>query len=121
MSNPIAIPNPLDRYPAVRQVLYLAQWLITGIQSVFSAYFAFAEGTPEDWPRWFLASLAVGPVFWAYFGRTAQTNVWNPPDPGTPHEAAEDERGVGELDLILKVAALAALVLVAIILLARLL
>ena len=122
MSSPI--PNPLDKYPSVRAVLYMVQWVFNGITVVLSAVFTFTEGTPDDWPRWFLGVLAVAPVVWTYLGLTAQANVWNPPDPGTPHEAEDlplDDRGAGELDLILKVAALAALVLVCIILLARLL
>lgn len=122
MSTPI--PNPLDRYPAVRAALYMVQWIFNGITVVLSAVFTFTTGMPDDWPRWFLGILAVAPVIWTYLGLTAQANVWNPPPADTPHEAEdfpEDDRGAGELDLILKVAAAAALILVCIVLLARLL
>lgn len=76
--------NPLDRYPRIRHYLYLAQWLITGVQTVLAAFFAFQHGAVEDWPRWFLASLAVAPVAWAYLGVTAQSN--------TPTQTSEDPR-----------------------------
>ena len=67
--------NPLDQYPSARSALYLVQWLVTGIQSIISAYLA-AIGTPlEDWPQWFLASLSVAPVLWTYLGITAQNNT----------------------------------------------
>jgi len=72
--------NPLDRHPKVREALLLVQWLVTGIQVVLGALFTFLYGaTPDDlrleWPVWFLASLAVAPVLWAYLGFTAQNNV----------------------------------------------
>jgi len=119
MSSPLPV-NPLDRYPAIRAALYLAQWVFNGITVVLSAVFTFTTGMPDDWPRWYLGILAVAPVLWAYLGRTAQTNVWNPPPPDTPHEAADD-RGAAELDTALKLAALTALILVIIVLLIRLL
>lgn len=72
MSEPI---NPLDRNPAARRVLYDVQWGITGLQTVFSAFFAFMYGSPTEWPEWFLATLAVLPVLWSYLGITAKTNV----------------------------------------------
>jgi hypothetical protein len=73
--------NPLDKYPAVRSALYLVQWLVTGIQTVLSAYFAFSIGVDgmADWPRWFLGSLAVAPVLWTYLGLTAQANTVTQP------------------------------------------
>ena len=67
--------NPLDDKPEVRKGLYLVQWLLTGVQTVLSAAFAFAYGEPANWPQWFLGSLAVLPVLWAYLGLTAQNNV----------------------------------------------
>ena len=68
--------NPLDRFPRVREVLYLIQWTVTGIQTVLSAYFVFDFGNDVSlWPQWFLASLAVAPVLWTYLGITAQANV----------------------------------------------
>lgn len=67
--------NPLSNYPGVREVLYVVQWTITGIQTVLSAYFAFARPEMDSWPTWFLASLAVAPVLWAYLGITAQSNI----------------------------------------------
>lgn len=67
--------NPLDQYPAVRTVLYALQWFLTGVQVVLSALFTFLYGAPDDWPVWFLASLAVLPALWSYLGVTAQANV----------------------------------------------
>lgn len=68
--------NPLDRFPRVREALYLIQWVVTGAQTVLSAYFTFALGQSVDsWPEWFLASLAVAPVLWTYLGITAKGNV----------------------------------------------
>ena len=67
--------NPLDRHPDVRAILYMIQWAVTGVQTVLSAYFAFDLGSVDGWPRWFLATLAVAPVLWAYLGVTAQANT----------------------------------------------
>lgn len=90
MNTPVS--NPLDNYPSIRSGLYLTQWIVTGIQTVLSAFFAFQLGSPDDWPRWFLASLAVAPVLWAYLGITAQTNVESP-----VFEGAYDGTGDGAL------------------------
>lgn len=81
--------NPLDTRPEIREYLYFAQWFLTGIQTVLSALFAFTHGAPEDWPQWFLGTLAVLPVLWAYLGVTAKANV-------TP--AMEDERPPFDVD-----------------------
>jgi hypothetical protein len=72
--------NPLNNHPKVREVLLGIQWIATGIQVVLGALFGFLYGvTPgdiaEQWPVWFLASLAVAPVLWSYLGFTAQQNV----------------------------------------------
>lgn len=82
--------NPLDQYPAIRQALYLVQWLTTGAQTVLATFFAFQMGTPDDWPRWFLATLAVTPVLWAYLGITAQTNTTVAPTTGPGEHHAKD-------------------------------
>lgn len=71
--------NPLDNLPQVRKVLYVLQWVVTGIQAVLSAYFTTVADRPMDrWPEWFIASLAVGPVLWTYLGITASSNVQAP-------------------------------------------
>ena len=70
--------NPLNRYPKVREALYLVQWIVTGIQTVLSAAFAFIYGDMTGWPDWFLLSLAVAPVLWTYLGTTAKANVNQP-------------------------------------------
>lgn len=70
--------NPLNRYPKMREYLYLLQWTVTGIQTVASATLAFVLGEPENWPQWYLATLAVAPVLWTYLGVTAKTNVPQP-------------------------------------------
>lgn len=67
--------NPLNNHPKIRQGALNAQWLVTGAQTVGGALFAFMYGSPADWPVWFLGSLAVAPVLWAYLGLTAQGNV----------------------------------------------
>jgi hypothetical protein len=67
--------NPLNRYPRLREALYLLQWVVTGIQTVASATLAFVLGEPENWPQWYLATLAVTPVVWTYLGLTAKANV----------------------------------------------
>lgn len=68
--------NPLNKHPKVREGFLAFQWLVTGIQTVGGALFAFIYGVdPGAWPIWFLGSLAVAPVLWAYLGLTAQGNV----------------------------------------------
>jgi len=92
MNTPVS--NPLDNYPRVRSILYVIQWVVTGVQTVLSAAFTFIYGTPDDWPLWFLGSLAVTPVLWSYLGVTAQTNVDASVYPG-----AHDGLGDGELTI----------------------
>jgi hypothetical protein len=67
--------NPLNRHPRVREAALATQWVVTGVQTVLSALFAFMYGSPAEWPVVFLGSLAVTPVLWAYLGLTAQGNV----------------------------------------------
>lgn len=78
------IYNPLDKHPKIREVALATQWVVTGVQTVLSALFAFMYGNPADWPVWFLGSLAVAPVLWAYLGRTAQGNVTGTDAEGYP-------------------------------------
>lgn len=87
--------NPLQEYPRVRRALYLIQWAVSGVQAVLSAIFAFVYGASdlEDWPRWFLGTLAVLPVAWAYLGLTAQTNVSTPTTVLDEGEAVEVDEG----------------------------
>lgn len=75
MSNPTPSYNPLNNHPKIRQGALNVQWGVTGLQTVGGALFAFMYGSPADWPVWFLGSLAVAPVLWAYLGVTAQGNV----------------------------------------------
>lgn len=85
--------NPLDRHPEVREWLLLLQWLVTGAQTVGSALFLFMYQNPADWPTWFLGSLAVAPVLWAYLGFTAQNNVTGTNVLGYPITNQEADRG----------------------------
>lgn len=72
--------NPLDSLPQVRKVLYVVQWIVTGVQAVLAAYFGALSDRPLDrWPEWFVVSLAVAPVLWTYLGITASTNVSRSP------------------------------------------
>ena len=83
--------NPLDRHPRIRQGLLDVQWAITGVQTVLSALFLFLYGENLDrWPMWFLASLAVPPVLWAYLGRTARGNVTGTDAAGMPLTTTEE-------------------------------
>lgn len=84
--------NPLDKHPKVREILLLIQWLVTGAQAVCSALFLFIYGeSPDQWPVWFMASLAVAPVLWAYLGFTAQHNVTG--TDATGHQIKESTDG----------------------------
>lgn len=75
----MATVNPLDTMPQVRKVLYIVQWIVTGIQAVVSAWLTVVSDKPMDrWPTWFVGSLAVAPILWAYLGITASTNVRAP-------------------------------------------
>lgn len=67
--------NPLDNMPQVRKVLYVIQWVVTGIQTVLSAWFAIGDRPMDRWPEWFVASLAIAPVLWTYLGVTASKNT----------------------------------------------
>ena len=67
--------NPLNQYPSVRKVLYVIQWVVSGLQTIAAAYFAASGTAIDDLPKWYVISLAVLPVLWTYLGRTAETNV----------------------------------------------
>lgn len=91
--------NPLDRFPRIREGLYLIQWVVTGAQTVLSAYFTFALGQSVDsWPEWFLASLAVAPVLWTYLGITAKGNVSTTQEFDLPTETIHGGTGVSGND-----------------------
>ena len=64
--------NPLNKYPKIREALYLVQWVVTGIQTVASAVLALVLGEPTEWPQWYVVALAVTPVVWTYLGLTAK-------------------------------------------------
>jgi uncharacterized membrane protein YhdT len=68
--------NPLDNLPQVRKVLYVIQWVVTGIQTVLGAFFAVATDRGVDQlPEWYVISLAIAPVLWTYLGLTASKNT----------------------------------------------
>ena len=83
--------NPLNKYPKIREIALAAQWLVTGAQTVLGALFFFLYNDDIDrWPVWFLASLAVGPAFWAYLGVTAQGNVTGTDENGNQITTTEE-------------------------------
>lgn len=82
--------NPLDRHPRVRQALLDVQWAVTGLQTIMSALFLFLYQSPDDWPTWFLASLAVTPAVWGYLGFTARNNVTGTDAEGMPLTTEEE-------------------------------
>lgn len=84
--------NPLDKHPQVREALLLLQWIVTGLQTVDSALFFFMYQSPDDWPTWFLGSLAVTPVLWAYLGFSAQKNVTGTDTQGYPLGLPQKEK-----------------------------
>jgi len=63
--------NPLDDYPQARKVLYLIQWITTGITGAAAIYFA----TQPEVPGWFTVTVAILAFVWTYTGITAQQNV----------------------------------------------
>lgn len=77
--------NPLNKYPKIREIFLGAQWVVNGVHVVGGALFAFMFGpNPTEWPIWFLGSLAITPVLWAYLGLTAQGNVTGTDAEGYP-------------------------------------
>lgn len=63
--------NPLDEYPRARKVLYLVQWVITGILGVIAVVLvALGES-----PLWFVIANGAFNFIWSYAGVTAQGNV----------------------------------------------
>lgn len=63
--------NPLDLYPNLRRVLYIAQWVVNLILGVIAVVLtALGES-----PTWFIIVGAVFNFVWSYTGITAQTNT----------------------------------------------
>ena len=74
--------NPLNDRPAVRKVLYLVQWVENGLLAVAGAFFSLSNTSIDALPKWYVLTLGIGPVLWAYLGITAQANVTTPePEP----------------------------------------
>lgn len=67
--------NPLNKYPKIREYLYLLQWLVNGVLAVAAVVFLVQGRNLEDVPTWYAYAVAIGPVLWTYLGITAQTNV----------------------------------------------
>lgn len=63
--------NPLNDYPQIRKVLYLIQWITTGLTGAGAIYFTAVN---ED-PQWFKVLIAILAFVWTYTGITAQQNV----------------------------------------------
>jgi hypothetical protein len=64
--------NPLEQYPEARKVLYLIQWITTGLTALGGIYFATIQ---EPTPQWFTLVVALLAFVWSYTGITAQQNV----------------------------------------------
>ena len=90
--------NPLDQYPGARKVLYLIQWIVSGVMGVLGVILTAINGI-DDLPQWYvIASLALS-FIWTYTGITAQTNTPSAPEPVVPHDPnlrAED----GSVDIV---------------------
>ena len=65
--------NPLDQYPKVRAVLYLIQWIASGVLFVASA--VVLAVTQGEAPLWLTATTLGFNAFTAYTGLTAQKNT----------------------------------------------
>lgn len=81
--------NPLNKYPKIREYLYLLQWVVNGVLAVAAVVFLVQGTDLDDVPKWYAYAVAIGPVLWTYLGITAQTNV----TPDLP-----DEYTLGEVD-----------------------
>lgn len=71
--------NPLDQYPAIRQHLYLAQWVVNLALGVVGIVLTSLGQSPV----WFVITSAAFNFVWTYAGITAQTNV----EPAPQHRA----------------------------------
>lgn len=63
--------NPLEKYPAIREKLYLVQYLVNLILGAIGvALISLAES-----PLWYVVTTAVFNFVWSYTGLTAKQNV----------------------------------------------
>jgi hypothetical protein len=72
MSTPV---NPVDTNPEVRKVLYLIQWVISGVSGVLGIVLAANSGGVDSMPGWYVTANLVLAFIWTYTGLTAQSNV----------------------------------------------
>lgn len=63
--------NPLDQYPAIRQKLYLVQWLVNLVLGALGVVLVALSESPV----WFVITSAVFNFVWTYTGLTAQKNT----------------------------------------------
>lgn len=63
--------NPLDQFPEVRSLLYLAQWILNG---VLGAIGVVLVSLGLD-PLWYVITTAVLNFVWSYVGLTANRNL----------------------------------------------
>lgn len=63
--------NPLSEFPGARKVLYLVQWITTGLTGIAGLYFTSQGSTPD----WYTTLVAVLAFVWTYTGVTAAQNV----------------------------------------------
>lgn len=63
--------NPLEQYPAIREKLYIVQWLVNLVLGALGIVLV----TLGESPLWYVITTAVFNFVWSYTGLTAQQNV----------------------------------------------
>lgn len=64
--------NPLEEYPAARKLLYLVQFIVSGVLLLIGVGFGAAG---EALPTWYAVTTTVASALWTYLGLTAAQNA----------------------------------------------
>lgn len=104
--------NPLNDYPGARKSLYTLQWLVGGVLVVAGAYFTLSGTDIDALPRWYVVTAGLSPVVWTYLGVTAAQNVPSYRDVVEGDAPPPDERGESVLTLAIGAAVLVVLIIV---------
>ncbi len=67
--------NPLNQYPALREKLYLIQFLANLVLGALGVAFAAINGGVDEIPQWYIVTSLVANFVWSYLGLTAKQNV----------------------------------------------
>lgn len=85
--------NPLEQYPEVRRIMYLAQWIVNGVIGLAGVVLV----TLGESPLWFVVVTAAFNFIWSYAGMAAQGNIHQMSDFDEPRavfgEDFEDRAG----------------------------